>query len=224
MHKSPSEQSPSADRRVLLLGATGLVGRHCLQLLLDDPGVASVRALVRRPPSDMPAHAKLEVITANFDQLQSHPEWFAVDEVFCALGTTIAVAGSQAAFRRVDFEYPLAAAKLARAQGAHHYLLVSALGANAKSSIFYNRVKGELENELRALGFPSLTVAQPSMLMGERKEWRWKEELVKPTAWLWPAAYRPVLARQVALSLVRSAQRPPDGVRVLSNRELRAAN
>ncbi len=209
-------------RRVLLLGATGLVGRHCLQMLLRDDGVAHVRALVRRPPEGLALSPKLETVVCDFEQMGTHPEWFAVDEVFCALGTTIAAAGSQSAFRRVDFDYPLTAAQLARRQGARHYLLVSALGANAQSLVFYNRVKGELENELRALQFPALTIARPSMLMGERKERRRKEEWVKPLAWLWPAAYRPVEASQVALGLVRSAQHPPSGVTMLSNRMLRA--
>jgi uncharacterized protein YbjT (DUF2867 family) len=210
-------------RQVLLLGATGLVGRHCLQMLLQDGGVAHVRALVRRPLEGVAPSPRLEVVVGDFEQMAAHPEWFAVDEVFCALGTTIAAAGSQSAFRRVDFDYPLIAAQSARRQGARHYLLVSALGANAQSFIFYNRVKGELENELRALQFPALTIAQPSMLMGERKERRWKEEWVKPLAWLWPAAYRPVKASQVALGLLRSAQHPPTGVATLSNRTLRAA-
>jgi len=223
MLDSQSDHAVAAERRVLLLGATGLVGRHCLDLLLEDPGVATVRVLVRRPPTDLQPSTKLEVVTADFDQLASHPEWFAVDEVFCALGTTIAVAGSQDAFRKVDHDYPLAAAKLARSQGAKHYLLVSALGANATSRIFYNRVKGALENDLRALAFPSLTIAQPSMLMGERKEFRLLEEIAKSLGWLWPAAYRPVPASQVALGLIRSAQEPHAGVKVLSNRQLREA-
>jgi uncharacterized protein YbjT (DUF2867 family) len=215
--------SPTDGRRVLLLGASGLVGRHCLNLLLQDDGVAHVRVLVRRPLEDPAPTPKLEVVVGDFEQMSAHPEWFAVDEVFCALGTTIAVAGSQTAFRRVDFDYPLVAAQLARRQGARHYLLVSALGANAKSFVFYNRVKGELEDQLRALQFPALTIARPSMLMGEREDRRWKEEAVKPLAWLWPAAYRPVEARQVALGLVASARHPQAGVTILSNRALRAA-
>lgn len=210
-------------RRVLLLGATGLVGQHALTLLLQDPAVAWVRTLTRRELDAKPAHPKLQSIVVDFDQLASHPEWFAVDDVLCALGTTIAAAGSQAAFRLVDFDYPLTAARLARQQGAQHYLLVSALGANPRSRIFYNRVKGELEAQLRTLAFPFLTIAQPSMLTGERKERRWKEDLVKPLGWLWPAAIRPVPARQVALGLIRQLHDPPPGVTVLSNAQLRAA-
>ncbi len=139
----------------LLAGATGLVGRECLRLLARDERVAEVRALVRRALPADGLGPRVRECRTEFDQLGRHPDWFQVDRVFCALGTTIRQAGSQEAFRRVDYEYPLAIAKAARARGASHFLLVSALGANARSSVFYNRVKGELEDAVRALGYPS---------------------------------------------------------------------
>lgn len=209
----------------LLAGATGLVGRECLRLLASDEAFSEVRALLRRPlpaADRLPNMGKVRECITNFDKLADHPEWFAVSHVFCALGTTIKVAGSQAAFRRVDFEYPLAIAELAKAQGAQHFYLVSALGANARSRVFYNRVKGELEDELKALNFASLTIAQPSLLMGERAEFRFGEEVGKRLAWLVPGPWRPVLAAQVAAGLVNAAKAGGSGVQVLSNTQLRA--
>lgn len=210
--------SPTA----LLAGATGLVGRECLRLLANDAAFGEVRALLRRPLTAADRLPQVRECITDFDKLADHPDWFAVSHVFCALGTTIKVAGSQAAFRQVDFEYPLAIAKLAKAQGAQHFYLVSALGANARSGVFYNRVKGELEDALKALNFASLTIAQPSLLMGERAEYRFGEEVGKRLAWLVPGPWRPVRAAQVAAGLVKAAKAGGSGVQVLSNKQLRA--
>lgn len=215
----------------LIVGATGLVGRHVLTQLAQDPGVGSVRALLRRPmrPEELvPPSAlarlpegKLELPVADFDQLAAHPEWFAADQVFCALGTTIRQAGSQAAFRRVDFDYPLQVARLAKAQGARHFLLVSAVGADARAKVFYSRVKGELEDAVRALAFESFTVAQPSVLVGERDEVRVGEMLAQKFGFLTPARYKPVRAWQVAEGLVQAAHAARPGVQVLDNITMR---
>lgn len=210
-------------RIALLAGATGLVGSECLRLLAAESPFSEVRALLRRPLSAAERQPKVRECITDFARLAEHPDWFAVSHVFCALGTTIKVAGSQAAFRQVDFDYPLTIARLAKAQGAQHFYLVSALGANARSGVFYNRVKGELEDALRALDFASLTIARPSLLMGERREFRVGEELGKRLAWLVPGPWRPVAARQVAVALVQAARTDARGVRVLSNRELRAS-
>jgi uncharacterized protein YbjT (DUF2867 family) len=182
-------------KRVLLAGATGLVGGACLRLLAQDGTVAQVHALVRRPLPDGADHRDRVVQhVTDFDALEKHPEWFRCDHVICALGTTMRTAGSSAAFRRVDFEYPLAIAKLALAQGASHFLLVSSMGADIQSANFYYRVKGELEDALCALGYPALTIARPSLLLGERAEWRWGEELGKRVGGLLPARWRPIPA------------------------------
>ena len=129
-------------RSVIVLGATGLVGRECLRLLLDDPGVAHVVAVVRRPLADDLASPKLRSEVIDFDRLTEYGELFAVDQIFCALGTTIKQAGSQEAFRRVDLAYPLAAAQLGAERGVRHFLLVSAVGASAKSRIFLQSHQG----------------------------------------------------------------------------------
>jgi uncharacterized protein YbjT (DUF2867 family) len=212
---SPAPALPTA----LLVGATGLVGAQCLRLLAQEPAVGAVRVLVRRP---LPAaSAKVQVCVADFDRLASQPDVFKADWVFCALGTTIRKAGSQAAFRQVDFDYPLQVAQLAKAQGASRFMLVSALGADARSRVFYSRVKGELEEAVAAIGFESVTFARPSLLAGEREEVRFGERVGLAFGWLMPERYRPVQARQVAQGMVDAARAGRPGVHALNNIELR---
>jgi uncharacterized protein YbjT (DUF2867 family) len=152
-----------APRVALLAGATGLVGRELLAGLLADPAVTAVHTLGRREPDQR--HPKLTHHRVDFSSLPPLP---AVSEVYLALGTTIKVAGSQAAFRAVDYEANLAVARAARAQGATRAGLVSAMGADARSPVFYNRVKGELVDARGKLGFETLAIARPSVLAGDR--------------------------------------------------------
>ncbi len=151
-------------RTALLAGATGLVGTELLKGLLADPGVAAVHTLGRRKPSIQ--HPKLTVYVVDFAALPPLPR---ADEVYLALGTTIKAAGSQAAFRAVDFDANIAVAKAALAAGVRRAGLVSAMGADPNSSVFYNRVKGELEDVLAGLGFDGLVIARPSLLVGDRE-------------------------------------------------------
>jgi uncharacterized protein YbjT (DUF2867 family) len=205
----------------LVAGGSGLVGQECLRLLSNDETVMQVRAILRRPlPPDFAAPRVRECIV-DFDRLGEHAASLKVDWVFCALGTTMRKAGSREEFRRVDYEYPLAVAKVARAHGARHFLLVSAMGADPRSRIFYNRVKGDLELALRALDYPSLTIARPSLLLGNRAEWRMGEEFAKQVTWMFPARWRPVPAMDVAAALVRAAHEALPGVRILENEALR---
>ncbi|QGS33533.1 NAD(P)H-binding protein (plasmid) [Cupriavidus metallidurans] len=206
-------------RKVLLAGATGLVGGLMLQALLADPTVAQVHALSRRPLRIR--HPRLQVHIVDFSRLPALPQ---ADEVYLALGTTIKVAGSQAAFRAVDLEANLAVAKAAFAAGASRAGLVSAVGANAKSSTFYSRVKGELEDALRSLGLTTLVIGRPSLLLDSRdglqQPPRIGEQIAIPIAKLLapllPGAYRPVHARAVALSLVKTVP-ATEGVVILSS-------
>lgn len=215
-----SGRKTGSGRRVLLLGATGLVGGELLDLLLEDPGVARVTAPVRRTSGRRAA--KLDERVVSLDRLAEDAGLLAVDQLFCALGTTIAKAGSQEAFRRVDHDWPLAAARLARERGARHCLLVSAVDADPASRIFYNRVKGELERDLAALGYPSLTIARPSLILGARAERRVGEEWARRLAWLFPPKYKGIHARTIARALVDAAREDAPGVRVLESREMRA--
>jgi uncharacterized protein YbjT (DUF2867 family) len=151
-------------RTVLVAGATGLVGREVLAGLLADDTVAAVHTLGRR---DVPLrHPKLTQHQVDFKALPALPR---VDEAFVALGTTIKVAGSQEAFRAVDHDAVVAVAKAAKAVGAKRLGVVSAMGADKRSAIFYNRVKGETEEALAALGFDTLVIARPSFLAGDRE-------------------------------------------------------
>lgn len=209
-------------RTVLLAGATGLVGRELLDLLSRDDAFARVTAIVRRPLAPAPAAGRVAAPVVDFDQLERHADLFAVEQVFCALGTTAGAAGARAAFRRVDLEYPLRIAQLARERGARHYLLVSALGANPRSGIFYYQMKGEVEETIGALGFRSFTIARPSILLGERAEFRPGEQVAKALAFLVPSRFKPVHVRQVAAALVQAAREDAPGQRVLTNAELRA--
>nr|WP_261940898.1 NAD-dependent epimerase/dehydratase family protein [Pseudomonas sp. LRP2-20] len=194
-------------RKVLLTGATGLVGGQMLQVLLADPSVAQVHALSRRP--FVVSHPKLHIHLVNFNRLPPLPQ---ADEVYLALGTTIKVAGSQAAFRTVDHDANLAVAQAAVAAGVRRVGLVSAAAANARSSMFYNRVKGELEDALKAMDLTALVIAQPSLLLDYRnglgQPLRIGEILSIPIAMLLapllPGTYRPVYARAVALALVQT--------------------
>jgi uncharacterized protein YbjT (DUF2867 family) len=204
----------------MVLGATGLVGGECLRLLLDDSGVSRVVALARRPLSDGSVSGKLRVEIVDFDRLASRGELFDVDQIFCALGTTIKQAGSQEAFRRVDLEYPLAAAKLGVEHGARHFLLVSAIGASARSRFFYNRVKGELEDALRTLAYRSITIVRPSLLLGDRPQFRLGEQIAKRIGWLAPGRYRPVPAIRVAEALVRAARDDMPGMQIIESNEI----
>jgi uncharacterized protein YbjT (DUF2867 family) len=206
---------------VALLGATGLVGSHCLDLLARDPFFERVVVIARRKFAEAMA-PRLEAHIVDFPRLADRPELFAVDYVICALGTTIkAVGGSQERFREVDFDIPLTAARLAERQGVRHFLLVSALGANAESRVFYSRVKGELEDTLRPLAFRALTILRPSLLVGDRAEPRFGEEVAKRLGWMVPGRYRPVLARDVATVLVQCAKRDQPGMHILESDEIR---
>ena len=206
-------------RNVLLLGATGLVGRELLSLLFEDGGVRRVVVIARRPTGAI--HAKLDEHVIDLDAMDAHAELFAVDWIFCALGTTIKQAGTKERFRIVDHDYAVTAARLGKAGGATHYLLVSALGANAGSRVFYNRVKGEVERDVIAAGYRSTTIARPSLLLGHREQARRGETIASKFAWLTPSKYKPIAAHDVAKALVRLAHEDAPGVNVVESRELR---
>lgn len=208
-------------RTVLLVGATGLVGRECLRLLLADPDVRRLVVLTRRPlPLEIGA-AKLDAHVVDFARLDDHAELFAVDQIICALGTTMRHAGSRERFRAVDYDLVLHIAQLGAARGVRHFLLVSSLGANASSRVFYSRVKGELEDAIRTLPFRSITIVRPSILLGKRGERRVREQIGKRLARFAPRRYRPVEASVVAERLVHEAQLDAPGIRVIESTELR---
>lgn len=221
---SISDAVADEKQSILLAGATGLVGRECLRLLLGDPDITRIEVVARRELSPDVHSPKLSTHLVDFDHLNEYDELFAVDAIICALGTTIRQAGSRTRFRTIDLEYPLDFARLGRRRGCRHFLVVSALGANPRSRIFYNRVKGELEDGLHALDYPCLTIVRPSLLLGPRAEQRLGEEVAKRVSrWLGPLVprpFKPVEAHAVATALVRAAKGPCSGVRIIESAEL----
>lgn len=213
-------------RTALVAGATGLVGREILQGLLADDTVAAVHALARRPVEVL--HPKLTTHVVSFSSLPSLPP---VDEVYLALGTTIRVAGSQPAFRAVDFDANLAVAVAAQVAGARRLGLVSAMGADSQSRIFYNRVKGELEEALDSLGYEGVVIARPSMLHGDRdalgQPLRKGEKLaLQVSRWLRPLIpddYRSIAAADVARALLRTVP-VAYGAQVLPSGQMQAVS
>lgn len=200
-----ADDPPSARPTVLLAGASGLVGRSLLAQLLDDDR-ATVHALLRREVDDLPASRQLQRHLIDFDAPGQLP---AADELYVALGTTIKVAGSKAAFRAVDLDAVLNVARAAREAGIARCAVVSALGADPDSKVFYNRVKGDMERALRELRFERLVIARPSLLAGAREALaqppRWGERLalhaLAPVAGLLPASVRPIDAAVVARAM-----------------------
>lgn len=206
---------------ILIAGATGLVGRAAVQLAARDRRFTAVFALVRRPVSFDDGAGRVEVRLVDWEGLESTPEVCRADVILCALGTTMRQAGSREAFRRVDHDYVLTLARVGLSQGATHFLLVSAVGADPGSRIFYNQVKGEVEAGVAGLGYAGVTVARPSFLVGERREVRSGERIATVAAGLLPGRWRPVRAEQVAGALLQAGAEGPRGFRVLDNVALR---
>lgn len=198
-----------------LAGATGLIGRALIPLL---PGAV---ALVRRPVNGL----GIPTVQVDFTRPASFAALPAPGPVYIALGTTMAQAGSKEAFRAADFDAVLAVARAARQAGATHCALVSALGANARSGVFYNRVKGEAEEALIALGFERLVIARPSLLDGERAGMQqprrhaevWTLRLTRPIAGLIPKPWRPITAERVARSMRLALDQAGPAVQVLES-------
>jgi uncharacterized protein YbjT (DUF2867 family) len=203
----------------VLLGASGLVGGFCLQTLLADSNYARIMLLGRRP-LPMASNPRLAQKTISFENLSAE-DFAGVDDIFCALGTTIRKAGSQEAFRQVDLEYPLDAARLSRQAGARQFLLVSSVGADPGSKNFYLRTKGELEQEIARLGFDALHIFRPSLLLGKRAEFRLGERVVQMVAPVLNAAmiaglrrYRAIAAASVGRAMVAAAKTGSNGTQI----------
>ena len=215
-------------RTALLAGATGLVGRALLPMLLAGERYQRVHVLLRRTVPDIKADAKLKIHRVDFARL---PTTFpTVDDVYIALGTTIKAAGSEAAFRQVDLEFVLNTARAAHAAGATRLAVVSALGADPASRVFYNRVKGEMQAAVIELGYTSVVVAQPSLLLGDRAALGqpartgevWAGRLLGPLGRVVPKGVRPIAARTVAAALLPAMHNAQPGVRVLKSGDMQA--
>lgn len=204
-------------KHILLAGATGLTGELLLDRLLNEPTIERVLAPSRKPLAEHPHLDNPVGEPAVFLPQLSGP----VDVAFCCLGTTIKQAGSEQVFRAVDHDMVVAFGKRAREMGARHLIVVSAIGADPKSSVFYTRVKGEMEQSLRAQGWPQLTLARPSVLIGERMEERPVEKIAATLSKLVPGKYHGIEACELARALWRLALEEDNGVRVVESDELR---
>jgi uncharacterized protein YbjT (DUF2867 family) len=225
-HRTPPEEERMTTRSAVLLGASGLVGGQLLRLLAETPSYSAVTLLTRRPLGL--DGGKVSEAVIDFERPESLRSYLAVDDVFCCLGTTMKKAGSREAFRKVDLEAPVAVARAARAAKARQFLVVTAVGADPKSRVFYNRVKGEAEEALR-VEFPyGLKIFRPSMLVGERAESRPAERVAmavmratRPVFVGGLARYRAIEAADVARAMLRAATRESGiGVQVYEGERL----
>lgn len=209
-------------RTAVVVGASGLIGGHLLNILLEDPEYQNIIILTRR---EFPLqHYKLEKRIVNFDTMENALKGASVHDVYCTLGTTLRKAGSRDAFRKVDFEYPLRTAAVSLKAGARRFLVVSSLGADPLSSNFYLRTKGELEKALSMEGFKGLIVFRPSVLLGKRAEFRLSERMgiallrmVNPLMMGRLKKYRPIQASDVAAGMVAAAKQNLSGTRVFES-------
>ncbi len=209
----------------LIAGASGLVGGHCLQLMLLEKEYSKVISIGRRKLDVK--HDKLEQVIVDFDNIDKYAELFQADHVYCCLGTTIKKAKSKEAFKKVDLEYPLKMAALAEKNNAMVFSIITSLGASQGSSFFYSKVKGEVEDTLATMSIPSINILQPSILYGERNESRMGEKIgIVGMKALGPLMigglkkYKGISGEQVALAMVSLTIEERKGLRKIPSDEL----
>ncbi|OWQ44661.1 NAD-dependent dehydratase [Roseateles noduli] len=208
--------------KLLLLGASGLVGGHALKLALADEAISEVIAPTRQP---LPAIGKLlNPVCPQLDDFVPMLASYGPQAAICALGTTQAKAGSKEAFRHVDHELPVAFGRAAHTAGVEAFALVSAVGASADSRFFYTRTKGEVERDIQAIGFRSLTICRPSLIGGERNETRRAEHaamtLIRVLTPVLPKRFRINPASSIAAALLKAVTEARPGIRLISSDEM----
>ena len=208
----------------LIAGASGLVGGHCLQFLLDDDNCTKVTSIGRRNLTLQ--HSKLQQEVVDFEQLADFAQLFEVDQVYCCLGTTIKKAGSKENFRKIDFDYPLNMAEVAEGN-ANVFSIITAQGSDSKSPIFYNKVKGQVEDALQALQIEKINIIQPSLLLGSRAESRPGEtaaqglfKVINPLFMGPLKKYKGIPVEQVAKAMFQLANNGPLGYHKYSSDQL----
>ena len=213
-------------KTVALIGATGLIGSHLLELLKNDDAFTKLRVLVRRPVTFN--HPKIEVIQLDFaDAAAFKSAITGCDTVFSAVGTTQKkVKGDKVAYRKVDHDIAVNAARFCSETGGKHFLLVSSVGANANGGNFYLKLKGEVDDKVQTFGIPSVSIFRPSMLLGKRGESRPAEAIAqaisKPLSLLFPSNYKPIEAGNVAKAMVEVAKRDVPGARIFHYADMMA--
>ncbi len=201
----------------IITGATGLIGNDLLHQLLDHPSYTKVTAIVRR---EIPLqHPKLAQLVVDFDLLENHQDHIKGDVVFCALGTTKSKTPDQEQYRKIDYQYPLDIAFIAQQNGASQYHLVSSLGANANSAVFYTKLKGEVERDLKSIPFTAVHIYRPSLLVGNRKEHRSAEgfmtslmRILNPLLIGGLKKYRSIRIEKVATAMLKQSLKPVKGI------------
>lgn len=212
-------------KSALIAGSSGLVGNLLLQQLLNSDYYDKVYVLVRR--SIVQSHPKLVAVVCDFDQLEKVSSFFSVDDVFCCLGTTIKKAKSRTAMNKVDRDYPIELAKLAYARGAKQFIVISAPNKGEHSRFAYTRMKGELEVSLKSIPFDSMSFIHPSLLIGDRLEFRFLENMAKSIfrgfSKITTKTISPSLgieAKDVAKAMFHIAQQHKKGLTVYSAKRL----
>lgn len=206
-------------KTAIVLGATGLTGSHLVEILLKSSEYENIIVFVRKELNIK--NRKLTQYIIDFENIDYYQDLIRCDDMFCCLGTTIKKAGSQENFKKVDYDYPVHFARIAKQNGTAHFLMISSIGANAKSSNFYLRTKGEVEEVIKGIQFESTSIFRPSILVGDRKEFRLGEKIGTFFARIMSVfmlgklrKYRPVKATQVAQAMYRVAQSQKSGATV----------
>lgn len=210
-------------KTAIIAGGTGLIGKHLVQKLLLSDQYRMIYILARRDTGI--EHEKVKTVVIDFDNIGQLTFDEPIDDAFCALGTTMKQAGSRELFKKFDFQYIIAFAAFARRIGASKFMAVSSMGASPKSPAFYNQVKGMTEEALKQIGFSTLVIFRPSLLLGERTELRIAEKIsgyfMKAFNFLIPDNYKAIEGEKVAGYMVKMAQVSTDAVRMVESGEMR---
>ncbi len=210
-------------QRIAVIGSTGLIGRQFLESIAEGD-YEQVSAITRRPISSLKQKTFINQAIHDFSDLDQLREDLKTDVLICAMGTTIKTAGSQAAFTHVDHDLPLAIAKIALEEGCQTFILISSIGANPESSVFYSRVKGQLESDIQEVGFKKVHILRPSLLLGNREESRPGELVGKliaqPLAFMIPWKYKPIHAQVIALTIQKIIAANEPGVHIWEGKPL----
>ena len=213
-------------KTALIAGATGLVGGHLLSILLESSEYDKLKVLTRRP-LNRTDEKLIEITVSGVSELDNLKDSLKADDIYCCLGTTMKKAGSKEAFREIDYHYPLSLARLSKEMGAKHYLLISAMGANSQSGIFYNQIKGDVESAIEKVGFEFFTIFRPALILGDRSEKRVGESIGKFVLvffnflFVGPLKkYKAVEAKKIAGALAAFAQKGEGGKRIVESDEI----
>jgi uncharacterized protein YbjT (DUF2867 family) len=216
-------------KHAIILGANGLVGSQLLHLLLKSDQYDKVTAIGRR--FEVIEHPKLEILFIDFKDLHKSWDKFRCDDMFYCIGTTMAIAKKKSVFKNVEYDYCVNIAKIAHHNRVKQFLVISAKGANANSRIFYNKIKGEIEDTLVSIGFESLQIFRPALLLGKREEYRFLESVAQSFFKIinfaligFLKSIKAMPAKKLAEVMLQVAIENPEGVNVYSNKQIHDYN